>query len=102
MERTLGRKRAEPGGEWFGQNPPLTYIKWGPRNNTNIQESTLLIAMNQVGKSKELYLENYWLKNKRAVEKGKAGPTYGWLIPAGQRRKDEAADMVNDLRRQGL
>jgi hypothetical protein len=88
--------------EWFRPNPPLPSIKWGPRNNTNIQESTLLIAMNQVAKSRELYLENYWLKNKRAVEKGKAGPTYAWLIPAGQRRKDEAADMVNDLRRQGL
>ncbi|HKI17801.1 MAG TPA: M14 family zinc carboxypeptidase, partial [Isosphaeraceae bacterium] len=88
--------------EWFRPNPPLPSIKWGPRNNTNIQESAILLAMNQVGKSRELYLENYWLKNRRAVEKGRAGPTYAWLIPAGQRRRDEAADMVNDLRRQGL
>ena len=25
--------------EWFRPNPPLPSIKWGPRNNTNIQES---------------------------------------------------------------
>jgi hypothetical protein len=88
--------------EWFRPNPPLPDIKWGPRNNTNIQESALLFAMNHVAKNKELYLENYWLKNKRAVDKGKTGPVYAWVIPAGQRRKADAADAVNELRAQGL
>ena len=45
--------------EWYRPNPPLPSIKWGPRNNTNIQESTLLIALNRVAKDRELYLENY-------------------------------------------
>jgi hypothetical protein len=88
--------------EWFRPNPPLPSIKWGPRNNTNIQESAILFAMHQVAVSKELYLENYWMKNKRSVEKGKAGPQYAWVIPAGQRRKVDAADLVNALRQQGL
>ncbi len=88
--------------EWFRPNPPLPVIKWGPRNNTNIQESALLFAMSHVAKNKELYLENYWLKNKRAVDKGKNGPTYAWVIPAAQRRKADAADAVNELRAQGL
>jgi hypothetical protein len=88
--------------EWFRPNPPLPSIKWGPRNNTNIQESALLIAMHQVALNKELYLENYWLKNKRAVETGKAGPTFAWVIPAGQRRRADTVDMVNALRHQGL
>ena len=73
--------------EWFRANPPLPSIAWGPRNNTNIQESAMLIALNHVAKNKETYLENYWLKNKRSLEKGKGGPTYGWVIPAAQRRK---------------
>jgi hypothetical protein len=88
--------------EWFRPNPPLPTIKWGPRNNTNIQQSALLIALNSVAKNRETYLENYWLKNKRAIDKGKNGPTYGWVIPAGQRRKQDTADAVNELRRQGL
>ncbi|MEO8451314.1 MAG: M14 family zinc carboxypeptidase [Gemmatimonadota bacterium] len=88
--------------EWFRANPPLPSIAWGPRNNTNIQESALLIALNYVAKNRELFLENYWIKNKRAVDKGKNGPTYGWVIPAAQRRKADAADAVNELRRQGL
>jgi len=88
--------------EWFRPNPPLPYIKWGARNNTNIQESAILFALNHVAKNKEMYLENYWLKNKRAVAKGTNGPIYGWVIPAGQHAKQNAAEAVNDLRRQGL
>ena len=34
--------------------------------------------------------------------KGKTGPTYGWVIPATQKRKADAADAVNELRAQGL
>ena len=89
--------------EWFRPNPPLPFIKWGPRNNTNIQQSAVLFSLKHFADNKSLYLENYWLKNKRAVEKGKtgAGP-YAWVIPATQRRKADAADAVNELRKQGL
>jgi hypothetical protein len=88
--------------EWFRPNPPLPSIAWGPRNNTNIQQSALLIVLNHVARNKSLYLENYWLKNKRSVDKGKNGPVHAWMIPAAQRRKADAADAVNELRRQGL
>jgi hypothetical protein len=88
--------------EWFRPNLPLPFIKWGPRNNTNIQQSAVLLSLNHVAKNRQMYLENYWLKNKRSVDKGKNGPTYGWVIPANQRRKADAATAVNDLRRQGL
>ena len=88
--------------EWFRPNPPLPMIKWGPRNNTNIQQSALLFSLSHVAKNKDLYLENYWLKSRRAVDKGRNGPTYAWVIPATQRRKADAAMAVNDLRTQGL
>ncbi len=88
--------------EWFRPNPPLPSIRWGPRNNTNIQESAILFALKHLADHKELYLDNYWLKNRRSVEKGRNGPVYAWVIPAAQRRKADAAQAVNDLRRQGL
>jgi hypothetical protein len=100
--RTVTAQPTTTSREWFRPNPPLPSIAWGPRNNTNIQQSALLIALNHVAKNRETYLENYWLKNKRAVEKGTSGPTYGWVIPASQRRRADAADAVNELRRQGL
>jgi hypothetical protein len=88
--------------EWYRPNPPLPSIKWGPRNNTNIQQSALLLALSYVAKNRETFLENYWLKNVRAVNRGKNEAPYAWVIPAAQRRKAEAAELVNALRRQGL
>jgi hypothetical protein len=88
--------------EWYRSNPPLPSVKWGPRNNTNIQESALLIALDKVATDRQLYLENYWLKNKRTIAKGAEGPVFGWVIPAAQTRRSNAADMVNDLRHQGV
>jgi hypothetical protein len=88
--------------EWYRTNPPLPSIKWGPRNNTNIQESALLIALDKVATDRQLYLENYWMKTKRTIDKGKEGPTFGWMIPANQVRRSNTADMVNDLRHQGV
>jgi hypothetical protein len=36
------------------------------------------------------------------VDIGKNGPVYGWVIPAGQAHRVNAAEMVNDLRHQGV
>ncbi len=95
--------------EWYRPNPPLPSIKWGPRNNTNIQESALLLAMHQVAGNRELYLENYYAKNRRAIEFGRTGEDAthkpvpnAWVVPAAQRRKADAADLVNELRKQGV
>jgi hypothetical protein len=88
--------------EWYRPNPPLPSIKWGPRNNTNIQENAILVALNKVAKEHEFYLENYWIKNKHSVDKGKDGPVNGWVLPAGQYHKINTVDMVNELRDQGV
>lgn len=88
--------------EWYRPNPPLPLIKWGPRNTVNIQQSALLFALSHVATNRVHYLENYWLKNKRAVDRGRSGPVYAWVVPATQRRKGAAAEAINDLRRQGL
>jgi hypothetical protein len=88
--------------EWYRPNPPLPQIKWGPRNNVNIQQSALLLAISYVARNKDMFLENYYLKNKRAVEKGRNEAPHAWLIPAGQRRHGGAAALVNLLRLQGV
>jgi len=88
--------------EWFRPSPPVPSMKWGPRNSVNIQQSALLFSLQHVASNRDTYLDNYWLKNKRSVEKGRSGPIFAWVIPAGQRRRSDTADAVNGLRRQGL
>jgi hypothetical protein len=88
--------------EWYRQNPPLPSVDWGPRNNTNIQESALLFALDRVAKDREVYLENYYTKNLHAVDGGRTGAVNAWVVPADQTAKLNVVDMINDLRRQGL
>jgi len=87
--------------EWFRPNPPLDSIMWSPRANTNIQESAILFSLSRIAKDKELYLDNYWTKNKRAVAKAKSGVA-AWVIPANQHARQNAAEAVNELKTQGL
>ncbi|HEX5437978.1 MAG TPA: M14 family zinc carboxypeptidase [Gemmatimonadaceae bacterium] len=98
----LRERPARTSREWYRPNPPLPHIKWGPRNSVNIEESALLFALHDVAENKTTFLQNYWLKNKRSVEKGRRGPTFAWVIPERQRRKADAADAVHELRHQGL
>src|SRR3982750_4968425 len=87
--------------EWYRPNPTPNDINWGPRANVNMQESAILISMNNVARNKETFLENYYLKNKHTIERGRAKAPYAYVIPAAQRRKVEAAELMNLLRREG-
>ena len=89
--------------EWFRPNPPLDSIMWSPRANTNIQESALLFSLARTAKDKEMFLDNYWRKNKRAIAKSAApGGVAAWVIPANQHARENAAEAVNELKTQGL
>lgn len=100
--RTLRAGGTTTSREWFRPNPPLPEIQWGPRNNTNIQQSGVLLSLKYVADHPDWFLENYWMKNQRSVDKGLEGPVHAWVIPADQRRKSDAAQAVNDLMFQGL
>jgi zinc carboxypeptidase len=87
--------------EWYRPNPTPADMVWGPRNNVNMQQSALLIALNTVARNKETFLENYYLKNKHTIERGKTQAPYAYVIPAKQRRRVEAAELMNLIRREG-
>jgi hypothetical protein len=87
--------------EWYRPNPTPADMVWGPRNNVNMQQSALLIALNTVAKGRETFLENYYVKNKHTVERGRTQAPYAYVVPARQRRLVEAAELMNLIRREG-
>ena len=98
-------ERTVPGGStsraWYRPNPPLSRVKWSIRNNINLQQSAILLAMNFVANDKERFLRNFYLKSKRSVEKAtKEGPA-AYTI-ATDERPVEAAALANLLRLQGV
>ena len=99
MDRTVPGQSQR---DWFRPNPPLPRVKWSLRNNVNMQESAILLAMNFVSNNKDRFLKNFYLKSKRSVTKATNEGPAAWVIPADQTRVVEAADMVNLLRLMGV
>jgi len=64
--------------EWFRPNPPLPSISGVRATTRTSRESGVLLSLSHVAKNREMYLENYWIKNRRAVERGRSAAVYGW------------------------
>ncbi len=98
-------ERTVPAGQttraWYRPNPPLPRVKWSIRNNINMQESGVLMAMNYVAENRDRMLRNFYLKGKRSVAKATTEGPAAYVIPANESRRYDAADLVNLLRRQG-
>jgi Zinc carboxypeptidase len=99
MDRTVG---AQAQRDWFRPNPPQPRVKWSLRNNVNLQQSAILLAMHFVSGSKDRFLQNFYLKSKRSIAKARNEGPVAWAIPSDQSRRVEAADMVNLLRLMGV
>lgn len=98
QDRTVG---AESARDWFRPNPPLPRVKWSMRNNVNMQQSALLLAMSYVADNKEQFLDNFYVKSKRSVAKARTEGPAAYVLPADDPRAASAADLVNLLKLQG-
>ncbi len=87
---------------WFRPNPPLPRVNWSIRNNINLQESGVLFAINNVANNRKQFLENFYLKSKRSVEKAKNEGPAAWVLPADDPRPGQSAEVINLLRLQGV
>src|SRR2546430_2575879 len=99
MDRTVPQQSTR---DWFRPNPPHARVKWSMRNNVNMQESGILLAMNFVANNKERFLQNFYLKSQRSVAKASNEGPAAYVVPANQSRLVEAAEMINLLRQMGV
>jgi dipeptidyl aminopeptidase/acylaminoacyl peptidase len=86
---------------WYRPNPPLPRVKWSMRNNINMQQSALLLALRYVADNREEFLNNFALKSKRSVAKAKTEGPAAWIIPNDGKRPALAAQLARLLQRQG-
>lgn len=98
MDRNIGSQSER---EWYRPNPPLPRVKWSLRNNLNMQESAILFAMNYTANNKDKFLNNFYLKSKRAVAKARTEGPAAYVLPANETRPVEAAELINLLKLQG-
>lgn len=98
QDRVIGQQSNR---DWFRPNPPLPRVKWSLRNNVNMQQSAILLAMDYVSNNKDRFLNNFYLKSKRSVAKARTEGPAAWVLPSDDTRPNEAADLVNLLKLQG-
>ncbi len=99
-ERKL-RKRSTA-TKWYRPNPPLETVQWSLRNNVNFSQSGLLIGLHYVAVNGTDLVDNFYIKSRNSVEKGRDEAPHAWVIPAGQERAAATAGLINLLRLEGL
>ncbi len=87
--------------QWYRPNPPLPRVKWSIRNNINLQQTGVLLAMSYTSFNRDKLLRNFYLKGQRSVAKATTEGPAAYVLPADEKRPFDAADLVNLLRRQG-
>jgi hypothetical protein len=98
-ERTL--TASQTSRAWYRPNPPLPKVKWSLRNNTNLEESGVLLALDYMSQHPQEFLSNFYLKSKRSVAKATAEGPAAWAILNDGRRPALAAQLAHLLQRQG-
>jgi hypothetical protein len=76
---------------WYKPNPPLPKVLWSQRNNNNYEQSGLLTALYYFAQHREHFLENFWLKSKRSIQKPQLAGPAAYVLTADE--KDKGAQM---------
>jgi hypothetical protein len=85
---------------WYRQNPALPVVTWSQRDNNNYEESALLSTISYFSHNTQHFLENYYLKSKRAVEKpSREGPA-AYVVPADPADTNRQIELLKVLKRQ--
>src|SRR3954463_7071834 len=98
VERTLGPGETER--TWWRQNPPLPRVQWSLRNNNNYEQTGLLVSLSYFANNRRQFLENFWEKSKRSVNKPKTEGPAAYVLPADERRPGAQAELLRILQKQ--
>ena len=85
---------------WYRQNPPLPVIIWSQRDNNNYEESALLSSLSYFSHNSRHFLENYYIKSKRSVQKPSLEGPAAYVIPTDSADTNRQVELLKVLQRQ--
>jgi len=88
--------------QWHRMNTPLRQVMWGIRNNVNLQQSAILVAMRELAENKDEFLRNFYLKSQRSIAKARVEGPAAYVFPASDVRAGQQARLLDLLQRQGV
>ena len=85
---------------WYKPNPPLPKVLWSQRDNNNYEQSGLLTGLYYFAENESKFLDNFWLKSKRSVEKPQLAGPAAYVLAADKAHKGAQAQLLRDLLKQ--
>jgi len=85
---------------WYRQNPPLPTVMWSQRDNNNYEESALLSTLAYFSRNTHHFLENYYIKSKRSVQKPTLDGPAAYVLPADATELNRQLQLLDVLKLQ--
>ena len=85
---------------WYRQNPPLPVVTWSQRDNNNYEQSALLSTLSYYSHHTEHFLDNFYLKSKRSVQKPSLGGPAAYVLPASEAEANRQIQLLQVLKLQ--
>lgn len=87
---------------WYRQNPPLPVVTWSQRDNNNYEQTALLTTLSYFSQHTHHFLENYYLKSKRAVQKPMLEGPAAYVIANDEGHVNRNVELLKTLKRQHI
>ncbi len=94
--------RSDVERQWHRPSTPLSEVVWGIRNNVNLQQSAVLIAMHEVATNGEEFLRNFYAKSERSVAKAHNEGPAAYVLPADDPRPGQQARLLQLMEDHGF
>ena len=85
---------------WYRQDPPLPQVNWSQRDNNNYEETALLSTISYFSQHTHHFLENYYAKSKRSVEKPTLEGPAAYVIPPDAAATNRTVELLKVLKLQ--
>src|SRR5271155_690418 len=85
---------------WYRQSPPLPIVTWSQRDNNNYEETALLSTLSYYAEHTQHFLDNFYLKSKRSVQKPTLDGPAAYVLPADAAELNRQLQLLNVLKRQ--
>ena len=85
---------------WYRQNPPWPIVTWSQRDNNNYEESALLSTISYFSQHTHHFLENYYEKSKRSIQKPALEGPAAYIIPPDAAAANREVELLKVLKRQ--
>jgi len=85
---------------WYRQNPPLPVVQWSQRDNNNYEETALLTTLTYFSQHTHHFLENYYRKSKRSIEKPALEGPSAYVLPPDAASANRTVELLKVLARQ--